>query len=362
MGSAEIPSLLLAVRRHLWRQRAGDAVRVALWSTAALLLAAVALHLATRRVPAQPVWGLAALLWLLMLGRAALRMPSPAECALWADRHLQGQSAFSTWLEARNAARSDAAGRRLTAWASAQAVQSRRLLAQRQISMHLVRPLLVMLVSAALAVLVQSLWHAEPARALADAASPAAGADPSRQPADTPAIGPAQADASAAPPRRADGGLPDARPRPADAADAFNPLAVARTASDGPSAGASASATATAAADPSAAAAKSGSATGRDAGDARDERSAQGRSRAAAAAAPAATPTSGTPAPARTATQADMGEAATYDEALQRPEGSGAGRLPAAVAATPPAAGAATRLTPTETTYVQAWMRANAHR
>lgn len=42
MGSAEIPSLLLAVRRHLWRQRAGDAVRVALWSTAALLLAAVA--------------------------------------------------------------------------------------------------------------------------------------------------------------------------------------------------------------------------------------------------------------------------------------------------------------------------------
>ena len=62
MGSAEIPSLLLAVRRHLWRQRAGDAVRVALWSTAALLLAAVALHLATRRVPAQPVWGLAALL------------------------------------------------------------------------------------------------------------------------------------------------------------------------------------------------------------------------------------------------------------------------------------------------------------
>ncbi|MBX3645326.1 MAG: hypothetical protein KF720_19875 [Rubrivivax sp.] len=57
-----------------------------------------------------------------------------------------------------------------------------------------------------------------------------------------------------------------------------------------------------------------------------------------------------------------MGEAATYDEALQRPEGSGAGRLPAAVAATPPAAGAATRLTPTETTYVQAWMRANAHR
>lgn len=51
MGSAEIPSLLLAVRRHLWRQRAGDAVRVALWSTAALLLAAVALHLATRRVP-----------------------------------------------------------------------------------------------------------------------------------------------------------------------------------------------------------------------------------------------------------------------------------------------------------------------
>ena len=185
------------MRRHLWRQRAGDAVRVALWSTAALLLAAVALHLATRRVPAQPVWGLAALLWLLMLGRAALRMPSPAECALWADRHLQGQSAFSTWLEARNAARSDAAGRRLTAWASAQAVQSRRLLAQRQVSMHLVRPLLVMLVSAALAVLVQSLWHAEPARALADAASPAAGADPSRQPADTPAIGPAQADASA---------------------------------------------------------------------------------------------------------------------------------------------------------------------
>jgi hypothetical protein len=362
MNGTEIRSLLQAVRRHLWRQRVGAAVRAALWATAALLLAAVALHLATRRVQAEPVLMLAALIWLLMPAWAATRAPSPADCALWADRHLGGQSAFSTLLQPGNTAKPDAAALRwLGSWAAAQAPQSQRLLAERQASTRLARPLLAMLVCAGLAALVQSLWHDVPSprrpvgassSERADSAAPAVDA----RAGDTPA---ATADVSPAPAARGDAGQAAARQKPADGTEAFNPLAVAGPAAEASGAAASNAASASVADDGSAAARNSGGAAGREAGDARDERSSTGLSRAAPGLPQAPRP--GTGAYERPARQADMGEVATYDEALQGPDNAGTGRFADAVAAAPPAARASTRLTPTETTYVQAWMRANAH-
>lgn len=357
MSAPEIRSLLLAVRWHLWRQRLGAAVRTSLWGTAALLLAAVALHLATRRVQAEPLLLLAALLWLLMLAWAAMRVPSPTDCALWADRHLGGQSAFSTLLQPGHAARPDASALRwLNAWAAAQAPRSRHLLAERRESARLARPLLAMLVCAGLAALVQSLWHdvPSPGRSVdvssprgADAAPPAAEA----RTGDTQAT-PADASPATAPHR--DAGQAAARRKPADGTEAFNPLAVADAAAEASGTGASGPTTATAA-DALSASAR-GSAAGREAGDARDERSSAGLSRPAPGLPQAPRGSAG--AYQRPALQADMSEAATYDEAL--PETPGTGRLPAAVAAAPPAARESARLTPTETNYVQAWMRANA--
>lgn len=359
MSATEIRSLLHAVRWHLWRQRVGAAVRTALWGTAALLLATVALHLATRRVQAEPVLLLAALLWLLMLAWAATRVPSPADCALWADRHLGGQSAFSTLLQPGHAARPDAAALRwLNSWATAQAPRSRHLLAERHESARLARPLLAMLVCAGLAALVHSLWHDVPSPRRSVEASSPKGIDSTPPAADARAGDTQAAPADASPPTapHRDAGQAAARQEPADDTESFNPLAVANPAAEASGAAAS-GATTSSAADALPAAAR-GSAAGREAGDARDERRSAGLSRPATGL-PLA-PRGGARAYERPALKADMSEAATYDEALQRPETAGTGRLPDAIAAAPPAARESTRLTPTETTYVQAWMRANA--
>ena len=359
MIATEMRSLLQAVRRYLWHQRLGAAVRAALWGTAALMLAAVALHLATRRVQAEPVLVLAALLWLAMLVWAAARVPSPADCALWADRHLGGQSAFSTLLQPGHAAGPDAAALRwLNSWAAAQAPRSQHLLAQRHASPRLARPLLTMLVCAGLAVLVKSFWHDVPAPQQSEHASSPRGTD-APPPADDARTGGTQAapaDASPATAPHRDAGQATARRKPSDGNETFNPLAVADAAAEASGTAAASGSTTASAADALSATAR-GSAAGREAGDARDERSSAGLSRAAPGLPQGPRRSAG--AYERLALQADMSEAATYDEAL--PDTAGTAPLPAAVAAAPPTARESTPLTPTETTYVQAWMRANAH-
>ena len=94
--STGVRALLGAVRRRLWLERLVAALRLALWSWAAILAIAAALHLASGRpglavaVVVATVAGLAALGW------AALQRPGEAESALYADRRLGGESAYST--------------------------------------------------------------------------------------------------------------------------------------------------------------------------------------------------------------------------------------------------------------------------
>jgi hypothetical protein len=59
--------------------------------------------------------------------------------------------------------------------------------------------------------------------------------------------------------------------------------------------------------------------------------------------------------------QADLERSAEYDDRLAVQDAAAAA-APAPAAATPPAAAGFARLAPTEATYVQAWMKANAAR
>ena len=102
----------------------------------------------------------------------------------------------------------------------------------------------------------------------------------------------------------------------------------------------------------------SGTGAGRDAGDSRDDRADVGVSRALRGTIPVQGSESRA-LRASTERRADMGQAATYDEELPM-QGAATKRVgPVVAAATPPLATEATRLTPTETTYVQAWMKAS---
>ena len=153
---------------------------------------------------------------------------------------------------------------------------------------------------------------------------------------DAPATGPTRADDGSAAPATAS----RAASLPADAAtarDSSSPGAVDARASAGTGRSA-------------------GAVSGRDVGDSPDARVEQGVSRAAAGT--IAQPRSGpTLALAGGERQADMEQAAGFDESMT-PGGASSGALVAAPAATPPRAVAAARLSPTETSYVQAWMKA----
>ena len=66
------------------------------------MLLAAAVHLTTRPLRVDSVLLAVVALWTAMMARAALRRPSDSACALWADRHLGGESAFGTLLEMRD--------------------------------------------------------------------------------------------------------------------------------------------------------------------------------------------------------------------------------------------------------------------
>jgi len=160
MGPSPVQSLLGAVRRRLWRGHFIAAARLALWGCAALLLVAGAAHLVVRPVPVDDLLATIAALWASALAWAGLRRPAETACALWADRHLGGASAYSTLLEMRIGAQPaphTEAVRWLEQWATASVPQARRLLAGQRDPARLVRPLFSMLVAAAIAALVLTL-------------------------------------------------------------------------------------------------------------------------------------------------------------------------------------------------------------
>jgi len=163
-GSSAVRSLLAAVRRRLWRERLVAAARAALWSWAAILAVASALHLAVGRPGLAVAFAVAAAAGLAALGRAALRRPGESESALYADRCLGGESAYSTWLETHagaDEAKDTPALQRLAQWAAVAAPRSRSALEALHEPLRLGQPLAAAAICTVVATLVTSLPAAD---------------------------------------------------------------------------------------------------------------------------------------------------------------------------------------------------------
>jgi hypothetical protein len=375
MANSTLQSLLGAVRRRLWRNEFAAAAGLALWGTAGLMLLAVAVHLAVRPVRIGVVLSATAVLWASMMARAGLRRPSDSACALWADRHLGGASAFSTLLEMSNGTQGGphAHGLRwLEYWATARVPQSLRLLEERRDPTRLSRPLLLMLVCAAFATLVLTLPDLAPSsrqqRAVSTAPSiaerPVPEAEPTmteelagellhalrsvesnrtsdrRQVGPAPAAGRGESDDSAGSRVAPSGTATPGERAPIGNSPAGNPVDAV------PATGATPA---------------SGAGSGRAAGDRPDDRADAGSSRVLRGTMPleGREPIARRRSPEK---QADMDQLATFEEdpSIQRTANVRADHAPAA--ATPPATAENTQLTPSQGAYVQAWMRASKQR
>ncbi len=375
MATSDVQELLSRVRNRLWYTQFAGAVRHAMWASAALIMLAVAVHLSARHVPVAAVLLALSVLWVALLLRAGWQRPDASACALWADRHLGGTSAFTTLLELNSGKQRHASApalRWLESWAMAKVPDSLGHLAQRRESMRLSRPLLVMLVCAALATIVLALPHTVPESRQQAVALPPSGIGDAPTPGVQP---PASAElvseiASALrlaesrdkPERREAGRAPatgrgktDEGKEPSKAQVASTPTGERKNVTN------ALSGTAVETAGTAGGTQTAGTGAGRNAGDSRDDRSATGVSR----------PVQGTIPVTRSAMrarrtpaemQADMTEPATYDDESPL---SGAATLHSGLevaAATPPPATEPMRLTPTEATYIQAWMKATANR
>jgi len=375
MANSTVQSLLEAVRRRMWRGEFVAAARLALWGTAGVMLLAVAVHLAVRPVRISVVLSVIAVLWASMMARAVLRRPSDSACALWADRHLGGASAFSTLLEIGN--RTQGAPQPqglpwLDHWATARVPRSLRQLEERRDPTRMARPLLSMLLCTAFAILVLALPDLAPSsrQQLATATPSGIGDRPmpeAEPPGTTELVGElAHALRSAESHRATDGR--DVRRAPADNPGKSNDNTESRSSQSGAAtpgeratAGKSPGGKSVDAAPTTGATRASSAGSGRDAGDRPDDRADVGSSRV---------PRSTMPLERRESSarlrppekQADMDQVATFDEdtPMQRTAKVPADSAPAA--ATPPAATETTRLTPTLAAYVQAWIRASGQR
>ena len=374
MLAPELQDLLNAVRRRLWRGLFVTALRRALWGSAALLVLVIGLALLIGRVPVAVVLIAVSSLWVLLLVWAAGRRPAYSDCALWADRHLGGACAFTTLLELDpvGPAKPDAAAvRRLQVWSTKKAPECLRALAEKQASLRLARPLLATMVCMALAAIVLNLSDSMPApfRQAAtslhadERATPGIGTSEGAELASEIAKAVRADDSRRTTERREDGGFHDAAngksvagQRPADARAMAAPVGSKPVNASSMSA-ASMQAPAQPRKDEPAG---TDAAAGREAGGSID-RAGAGISRL-----PQGTMvTRGYELKSRGRSaemQADMDREGSYDEALTL-----TGQPPwvpttTVAAATPPTATESSRLTPTETSYVQAWMKASAQR
>ncbi len=397
MPTRSVMDLLAAVRRRLWLTQMVAALRQALWASAGLMLAAVAVHVVAIRVPIAAVLMAVALLCLAMLGRAGARRPAVATCALWADRHLGGASAFTTLLETGAgsiAMRNPQAVQWLERWASARVPDALHRLAQGAQATRLARPLLSMIVSAGLMAMVLSLPDLEPALGRSSAGrSPSGPAEPAA--AQLQAAAPQGADKLAAALRSAS--LP-ASPEPKqmsrasgqteapapDQRDGQKPAAQAAAISADEAAsrrqsssnravstetGPAATASSRAVGSTAGSTAGTGVGAGNEAGDSRDARA---DTRPPPAAAPQATMAKAdarlTPRPVSAERQADMARPGVYAPEPSMPAAAlqalpALPALPLAAAATPPpAASETTRLSPTERSFVHAWTKLKSTR
>ena len=368
-----VQNLLAAVRRRLWRRRLLAAGRLACWVSSGLMLAAMAWHLAVGPIPVDAAAFAVVACWAVTTVWAAWRRPTDWECALWADRYLDGASAFTTWLdlgEGRLRPADAQAVAWLEQWVGSRVLPAMQSLAQRREAVRWSPPMLSMLACTALAALVLTMPElGSPTRARPGAPAPAAAGGPTLT--DTEgarkaelaaevakalrsvrtqeaSAGPSEGRASGAAAGRIGDGQPPA------------PLQPGASASGEPAAAGSApSATVAQAATARGASQAAAGASGRDAGDSRDDGAAVADSRLLHGTIPVQRyeirprrPTA--------EWQADMERPVAYDE---DPAVAGdATPSAAAPAATPPSATASTRLSPTEASYVQAWTKASAPR
>lgn len=395
MSTADLRPLLGAVRRRLWTGRLVAAARHALWGTAALVLALAVVHAAWRPVDHAAAVAVALVPWLIALARAAAQRPGDGACALWADRRLGGESAFTTLLEARHR-RGAATDARALAWLEQWA--ARRLpaaldaLNQRPLDARLARPAAAAAVCVALAALVLSL----PGRQVPAGETVTADAGPAvATPASTPVLDaqPLVDEVASAlrPPPGRDGARRRDGPRggdrngdrdgegPGDSAPAneASPPANARGQGDdreragARQAGAAArgddSAARVATSEPPAAsvertAGTTGGSTGREAGTSRDTRTNTGVSTGPQGTMPsrrvglAAAPRAGTAAAGETE------GAAVFDDATANGRPPAGSTALAIQPAAPPPARPEQALTPAQTRYVQAWITARGTR
>jgi hypothetical protein len=380
-ATASVPELLAAVRRRLWLACALDALRLALWLGAVALLSVVLAHALWRSISPQAVAVVLLAIAGACLGPAAWRRPDDPACALWADRHLHGENAFSTWLQLQRDLphRADArAVQWLQEWVAARVATARARLAQQAWPGRLGRPALTLVLSAGLCSLVLLLVD----RPLTEAASATAEATASVGPAA--ASGSTQVSAPATHPladelerrlRAPAGDDPAARASQGTGTGAASPggqvdataaatepgAAPAARPGDHPTAASEQAASnpgASPRVDLAASRSAAGPGTGQGAGDRVD-----GAGQGAARSPPRGTagtvqgidiaPGRGTP-----QRRADMARGGTYDETSQGLPGSSSGASPAALPARAPAAAPDAPMTPVETHYVQAWMKA----
>jgi len=146
--------LFEAVRRRLLLLRLATALRSATWAAAAILAALTLVHLFVARLDVTTVFAAAALPWLVAAGWIASQRIPLEQCAAWADRHLEGKSAYATLLETvgdQTATSASPAVERLLLWLEVAAPRSEAMLQARPLQMRLAKPVMAMCVSAALA-------------------------------------------------------------------------------------------------------------------------------------------------------------------------------------------------------------------
>jgi hypothetical protein len=377
MNTSPVQALLAAVRRRLWLAQFAAALRVALWAGAALVLLALAVQLAGFAVPLRvPAFALGAL-WAAALIWASAQRPEDAACALWADRHLGGASAYTTLHEAKTAppaAANAQALRWLEQWAVQRVPDGLRRLSEQRWPTRLLRPLLTLLVCSALAAVVLTLHQPEPASAatrVQAASSPVGVGDAPTPVGQAPESAPLVSEIAnalrAAELREAAarGGAGDAPSNhPAKTGEDVSPptAAPAGTSTADPAAGGQTAAARAVDAPPNSGTGRtSGNGTGREAGSSRDARADVGVSPVLRGAIPVqrSDPRGRSSSPDR---QADMDRLAAYDNDPSTPGNPTMHAGPQPAAATPPPATDTTRLTATEQNYVQAWMKASGRR
>jgi len=349
-AGATIASLIDEVRRALWLGHLQRAARAALWAWAVVMTAGAILHALTGRPGVVTALAIGGAACLIALAAAAMRRPDVETAALHADRHLGGQSAYSTWLEARSGGSNrleTSAGRRLLEWAAATVPSVRDALSRRRTSWQLLRPAAAAAICTALAIAVTMLGSSRPGPIPSYAESPAPGSTAAEAPMlDETAF----ADTLASELAAADGGI-DATAGPGSR----------ESSTDGPGPAAAAPGEPEAVADDAISALRRGVAgvtaatgSGREAGSTRDDSAPGAASRAAAG--PLLVQRRDVSGPVDDARRLAHDErVASYVDDALTDSGTSLTAAVDAAPASPPAARREARLSPAEAAYVASW-------